>query len=277
MWAFTSVVEEYAAVAEPFLLGDPVRNTVPLTVLADLRAGLPVKDPLLGWWTSGGELRGAVFRTPPHPVGLFAVPVEAVAPLVEALDGDLPSAVGPPEVAAEVVRLLGPPSRTVSERLYLLEELAVPDVPGRGRAAVPGDFPLLVSWYHAFGLEVDRGDSGDVVERVARRLAARELFIWEDDGAPVSLAALSSPCGGVCRIGPVYTPPSRRRRGYGAAVTAYASQYGVDHHHARTVLFTDLNNPTSNAIYQSIGYRPVTDYTHLTYTNPRPRDRESTA
>ncbi|MGW0803594.1 GNAT family N-acetyltransferase [Nonomuraea sp. NPDC002799] len=264
MWTLTSDVEEYAAVAEPFLLGDPVRNTVALTVLANLRAGLPAEDPRFGWWTAGGEVRGAVFHTPPHPIGLAGLPVEAVAPLVDAFGGTLPMTVGPVELTAEVVRLLGPPARMVSERLYRLGTLAVPDVPGRGRLAVPADFPLLASWYQAFGVEAGMGE-GDVVERVAWRLAARELFVWEVAAAPVSLAALSPEVGGVCRIGPVYTPPSCRRHGYGAAVTAFASHVGVSERCDQVVLFTDLANPTSNAIYQAIGYEPVSDYAHLTY------------
>ncbi|TDD06952.1 GNAT family N-acetyltransferase [Nonomuraea deserti] len=264
MWTFTSEVEEYAAVAEPFLLGDPVRNTVPLTVLANLRAGMPAKDPLFGWWTVDDEVRGAVFRTPPHPIGLFSMPVEAVAPLVEALDRELPTLVGPVEVTSEAVRLLGKPGRTVSERLYRLGTLTVPDVPGRGRIAVPGDFPLLVSWYHAFHDEVEM-PAADLAERAAQRLARRELFVWEVDEAPVSFAGLSPAAGGVCRIGPVYTPPSCRRRGYGAAVTAFASRTGLAERCEHVVLFTDLDNPTSNAIYQAIGYEPVSDYAHLTY------------
>ncbi|TYB57863.1 GNAT family N-acetyltransferase [Nonomuraea sp. PA05] len=264
MWTFTSSVEEYAAVAEPFLLGDPVRNTVPLTVLANLRAGMPVKDPRYGWWTVDGEVRGAVFHTPPFPVGLFAVPVEAVPPLVRALDGGLTTFVGPLEVTGEATRLLGEPSRVVSERLFRLGTLAVPDVPGRGRLAVAGDLPLLVSWYQAFGDETGMGE-GDVVDRVVRRLEGRELFLWEAEQAPVSLAALSPEAGGVCRIGPVYTPPSRRRRGYGAAVTAHASRVGLEERCEQVVLFTDLANPTSNAIYRSIGYEPVSDYAHISY------------
>ncbi|SDK90843.1 GNAT family N-acetyltransferase [Nonomuraea jiangxiensis] len=265
MWTFTSDVEEYAAVAEPFLLGDPVGNTVPLTVLANLRAGMPAKDPYFGWWTVDGRVSGAVFRTPPHPVGLTAVPVEALAPLVAALGGDLPALVTRAELRSEVVRLLGPPLRVISERLYRLGTLSVPDVPGRGRLAVPGDFPLLVSWYHAFGEEVRLGEEADVAERVARRLAARELFVWEAGGAPVSLAGLSPAAGGVCRIGPVYTPPSCRRRGYGAAVTACASQSALAERCEQVVLFTDLDNPTSNAIYQAIGYVPVSDHAHIAY------------
>ncbi|TDE49990.1 GNAT family N-acetyltransferase [Nonomuraea mesophila] len=264
MWTFTSEVEEYAAVAGPFLLGDPVRNTVPLTVLANLRAGMPAKDPLFGWWTADGEVRGAVFRTPPHPVGLFATPVEAVAPLIEALDRDLPALAGPVEVTSEAMRLLGTPRRVVPERLYHLGTLTVPDVPGRGRIAVPGDFPLLVSWYHAFHDEVELSE-GDLAERVAQRLARRELFVWEVGETPVSLAGLSPAAGGVCRVGPVYTPPSCRRRGYGSAVTAFTSLTGLSERCDHVVLFTDLGNPTSNSIYQAIGYEPVSDYAHLTY------------
>ncbi|MCK2217959.1 GNAT family N-acetyltransferase [Actinomadura sp. ATCC 31491] len=265
MWTFTSDPEEYAAVAEPFLLGDPVGNTVPLTVLVDLRAGLPATDPRFGWWTVGGEVRGAAFRTPPYPVGLAVMPVEAVEPLVEALGRDLPTIVGRVELTDEVVRLMGPPARTVSERLYRLGTLRRPEVPGEGRLATPADYPLLVSWYQAFGEEVGLGEGGDPAERVAQRLTRRELFVWEDDGAPVALAALSPAAGGVCRVGPVYTPPSRRRRGYGAAVTAYASAAGLAGRCEEVVLFTDLANPTSNAIYQAIGYEPVSDYAHITY------------
>jgi GNAT superfamily N-acetyltransferase len=266
MWTLTSDPEEYAAVAEPFLLGDPVQNTVALTILANLRAGMPVKNPRFGWWTVDGEVRGAAFHTPPHPVGLAVMPAEAVAPLVEALGGDLPTVVGRVELTSEIVRLLGPPRRVVSERLYRLGKLDVPDVPGSGRQAVPADFPLLVSWYQAFGAEVGLGEADDVAERVAQRLAGRELFVWEAGGAPVSLAALSPAAGGVCRIGPVYTPPSCRRHGYGAAVTAHASQAALAERCEQVVLFTDLDNPTSNAIYQAIGYEPVSDYAHLTYS-----------
>ncbi|MGP3961509.1 GNAT family N-acetyltransferase [Nonomuraea sp. 3N208] len=264
MWTFTSDTEEYAAVAEPYLLGDPVGNTVPLTVLANLRAGMPAKDPRFGWWTVDGVVRGAAFHTPPYPIGLAVMPVEAVPSLVEALGRDIPALVGQVELTDEVARLLGPPIRVISERLYRLGTLAVPDVPGWGRPAVPADYPLLVSWYQAFSDEVALPE-GDAAERVAQRLAARELFVWEADGVPVSLAALSPAAGGVCRIGPVYTPPSCRKRGYAAAVTAYASQTGLAERCDQVVLFTDLDNPTSNAIYQAIGYEPVSDYAHITY------------
>ncbi|MET8004366.1 GNAT family N-acetyltransferase [Nonomuraea glycinis] len=265
MWTFTTDAEEFARAAEPFLLTDPVSNTVPLTVLAGLRAGLPAQDAYFGWWTDGGQVRGAAFRTPPRPVGLARMPVRAVAELVRALQGDIPEVVGPRELTDEVARALGRSGHVLPERLYRLGTLTVPDVPGRGRAAVEADLPLLVSWMYAFFAEVKLGAGEDVPERTRQRLSLGELFVWESGGVPVSFAALSPAAGGVCRIGPVYTPPEQRRRGHGAAVTAYTSQVGLAERCDEVVLFTDLGNPTSNAVYRSIGYEPVSDYAQVTF------------
>ena len=79
---------------------------------------------------------------------------------------------------------------------------------------------------------------------------------------PASIAGLPYNRGMV-RVGPVYTPPEHRRRGYGAAVTAAASQHALDAGAVQVVLFTDLANPTSNSVYQRIGYRPGDDFVEL--------------
>ena len=65
---------------------------------------------------------------------------------------------------------------------------------------------------------------------------------------------------------PVYTPPEHRGTGYGSAVTAAVSQHALDAGARDVILFTDLANPTSNSIYQKIGYRPVYDSTELEFT-----------
>jgi len=78
-------------------------------------------------------------------------------------------------------------------------------------------------------------------------------------GAAVSLAGVSRPTAGVVRVAPVYTPPDHRGRGYGGAVTAAVSQAALDASASHVVLFTDLANPASNALYRRLGYRPVED------------------
>jgi predicted GNAT family acetyltransferase len=85
------------------------------------------------------------------------------------------------------------------------------------------------------------------------------ITLWEDGGRPVSMASVTSQVAGVCRVGSVYTPPRYRHRGYGGAVTTAASRRALDRGAAAMVLYADLANPTSNALYQRIGYRPVCD------------------
>jgi predicted GNAT family acetyltransferase len=68
---------------------------------------------------------------------------------------------------------------------------------------------------------------------------------------------------GVPRIGPVYTPPEHRNRGYASSVVAALSRRLFDEGAREVVLFTDLANPTSNKIYADVGYRRVADWEQL--------------
>ena len=124
----------------------------------------------------------------------------------------------------------------------------------------------------AFQVEVGM-PAADAEASARERLADDRLWLWEDPaGTPVALAARTLTIGGVARIGPVYTPPEHRRRGYGAAVTAACTADGLARGAERMVLFTDLANPTSNSIYQRIGYRPVSDRRTIHFkppTNPK--------
>ena len=91
---------------------------------------------------------------------------------------------------------------------------------------------------------------------LARR--GRSLHLWED-GDVVSLAGTGGRTPNGIRIGPVYTPPDARRRGYASALVAAISQEALDAGCRFCFLFTDLANPTANHIYQAIGYAPVRD------------------
>jgi predicted GNAT family acetyltransferase len=88
------------------------------------------------------------------------------------------------------------------------------------------------------------------------RVAAGEVELWWSGGEPVSMAAVSAPAAGVSRIGPVYTPPAMRRRGFASAVTAAAAGLAQAGGAREIVLYADLSNQTANAIYQAIGFCP---------------------
>jgi predicted GNAT family acetyltransferase len=139
-------------------------------------------------------------------------------------------------------------------------------VSGGVRLGNPADRDLLVEWVDAFlaeALERRTVEEAAILVDRSFRAGTRTWYLWEDDGRPVSVAASAGPTPNGIRIGPVYTPPGLRRRGYASAATAAASQTELDNGRRYIFLFTDLSNPTSNKIYQQIGYEPVIDIDQL--------------
>jgi uncharacterized protein len=98
----------------------------------------------------------------------------------------------------------------------------------------------------------------DTVEDYLTRGDDGGLYLWED-GRPVSLAGCGSPTPNGGRIGPVFTPRAHRGRGYASALTAALTSLQLSSGRRFCFLFTNLANPTSNRIYQRIGYEPVSD------------------
>jgi GNAT superfamily N-acetyltransferase len=264
-WQFTDDADVFASHAHQLLVGDPVENTITLTVLENIRSGNPATPTLFGWYDDNSVL-GAVSLTPPHELVLAVVPTHSVESLVAGLRSRSVSFHGV-RGAQSIAELFatswadatGAGWRTsVRQRLYELGALVPPhDVPGRARRAREADLAISTQFFAAFQAECH--DSGDDPGAVIRdRIAADLLWLWED-GEVTSMAARNRTAAGVARVGPVYTPPNHRRHGYGAAVTAACSADARASGTARVALFTDLANPTSNAIYQRLGYRSIRD------------------
>jgi GNAT superfamily N-acetyltransferase len=272
-WIVTHDLDEFLAAAGDHLRAEPVLNTVPLTVLDSLRKRGPSaygdERPVYGWHESaGGQVDGAVLQTPPFPVLVATLPAGSAADLITRLGSTakLPAAVNLPSTdeaafgAAWVRAADGSATAAQRSRLHRLERLLPPDPPppGAARVAGPGDRELLIEWHVAFGQE-----AGTFAENAARtvddRLSHDGLTVWETGGLPVAMAGSTRAVAGVVRIATVYTVPAHRQHGYGGAVTAVASQAALDAGASAVVLFTDLANPTSNALYRRLGYRPVGD------------------
>jgi predicted GNAT family acetyltransferase len=92
--------------------------------------------------------------------------------------------------------------------------------------------------------------------------------LWEHESRPVSLAGRHKAAAGQARVGPVYTPPELRGRGFGGAATIAVTRAALDDGADGVVLFTDLANPTSNTLYQRLGYRRISDWAVLRFTAP---------
>lgn len=150
------------------------------------------------------------------------------------------------------------------ERLFeLTQVIAARPGPGSLRNATPEETPLVIHWIKAFQQEALQAPlSNEEAFRWARtRIGAGEVFLWVlPDETIVSLVGTSRPIRRIISIGPVYTPPTLRDHGYASRSVAALSQRLLESGWQRCCLFTDLSNPTSNSIYQRIGYRPVHDF-----------------
>jgi predicted GNAT family acetyltransferase len=143
------------------------------------------------------------------------------------------------------------------QRLYGLERVtSAVTTPGRLRIAGSADRETLIEWARAFveELRLVPETSAAVVDRL---IARGQLRVWDHDGM-VSMASASLPAAGVTRVQNVYTPPEHRGVGYATACVEHMSR-GLLAQGLRCVLYTDLGNPTSNAIYRRIGYEAVAE------------------
>ena len=149
----------------------------------------------------------------------------------------------------------------IEEAAHRLERVTAPARPAAGalRAARQSDRALLVRWSLDFAREAS-DDYGDAEGVVDRRLRNGGLHVWEDGEEPVCMLGVNIEVAGVVRIGPVYTPPAHRRRGYASSAVAAASEAALARGAKACMLFTDLANPTSNRIYAAVGYERFADW-----------------
>jgi predicted GNAT family acetyltransferase len=213
----------------------------------------------------------SAMRTPPHNLILSETTdgrtTEAICDAVRETFPTLPGVLGPSDVAAAFVHAwqarTGVSARLiVAQRAYRAAAVSEPaDVEGAMRPYTDADEEQVLGWLDAFAAEAIPGvPLEDAPSMLRHRLEDPDggFVLWEDE-TPVSVAGFGGPTPNGIRIGPVYTPPELRGRGYGSAVTARLTQTLLDGGRRFCFLFTDLANPTSNSIYQRMGYQPVTD------------------
>ncbi len=154
-------------------------------------------------------------------------------------------------------------------RHHVLTEVApVPSASGAVRLAVDGDHDWLVAGQLAFVTEAGVPEAPERVRAVVpRRLARGRYWIW-DDGGPVAFAGWADAGDAYARIAPVYTQPDARRHGYATALVAALARGLLDRGRRKLFLVADLANPTSNAVYARIGFRPVNDLYHFDFVAP---------
>lgn len=262
---------------EPFLLRDEATHNlllgVPSRMIVQASAGAAAPDVYLAAAVDHGEPAAAAMITPPHRLVLsqasHPAAISALARDVATLRPSPPGVQGPDPVAARFAvaweQLTGQQSRlALRERIHRLDAVRpLPAAPGRLRSAASDDRPVLLEWLRAFGAEAFGNDTrppGEAERVLETRLATPgEGFVLWEDGGPRCVAGYGGPTRHGVRVGPVYTPPEHRGRGYGTSCVAALSQRLLDGGRRFCMLFTDLANEASNRIYGRIGYEPVCD------------------
>ncbi|MGN5651648.1 GNAT family N-acetyltransferase [Bacillus sp. Brlt_9] len=122
------------------------------------------------------------------------------------------------------------------------------------------ELPLIEQWIYQFCEDVKLPTTKEEAKQTAHTLITnRRLFGLEVDGKLVSVAAKTRPTKNNITVNFVYTPKEARKKGYASNCVAALSQRMLDEGYKTTTLYTDLANPTSNKIYQEIGYEQIAE------------------
>jgi uncharacterized protein len=261
---------------ESYLLAREAEHCVILGICSTLmKTNMYREPPYLAYVEDAGMIVGVAIRTPPYNVLLANMLDDRVTALIaedvrKVYDDNLIGVIGPRAESKAFAEVWSGMTGqwhhlNIAERLYRLDTVnPVIDVNGEMRLPGREHRELLIQWLIEFSNEALDGISREDAERdVDMRFDAdpsmRGHRIWCDGGKPVSYVGYGGPTPNGIRIGPVYTPPALRGMGYASACTAALSQHLLDGGRKFCFLFTDLSNPTSNHIYQNIGYGPVSD------------------
>jgi len=235
------------------------------------------RDPakwLMAAVSDAAGIQLVAIMTPPHNITLYAtdnaINPKAVACLIDGLKGhEIPGVMTEKTLAEyfanEYTAEKGLTSKvTMNQRIYELAAVN-PDIKqfGAVRLMDERDMHFFPYWLEAFNAANIYGRTEMSIPQDAEsylyRLSTKKLYILEDNGIPVSMAGYTREMQTAVGVAFVYTPPYYRERGYATSCVAQISQLALDKGFTKCVLYTDLLNPTSNSIYQKIGYVPVCD------------------
>jgi len=222
---------------------------------------------------STGILLTAIM-TPPHNVALYAtdnvINHAAIACMISGMaDTPIPGVLAEKTLAETFAKAYTATKGmkyevAMDQRIYELTEvnLQIPKI-GTLRLLEERDMPFFPYWDSAFGAAGVYGtktlQEPSDIDLYRYHLDTQKVYILEVDGIPVTMSGFSRAMQNVIGVGRVYTPPYYRGNGYATSCVAQVSQIALDKGFAKCVLYTDLANPTSNSIYQKIGYKPICD------------------
>ena len=201
---------------------------------------------------------------------LTLTPEPALLPLAKRLADlrlQIPGVVGPvctSEAFAGIWNELTSTTSTAAleQKIFELTEVKMPQkISGQFALAEMKHLDLLTKWIGEFRAEAlphEIATEEQNRQTAEVRIHNKSMYIWlNENNQPVSMNIISRPTQNGSSIGGVYTPPSERKKGYASALVAHTSQVILNNGKKFCTLYTDASNPTSNKIYQAIGYKEI--------------------
>lgn len=271
-------LREFSERAMPLLMENEAANNLPIGIL---NRGLHAQTEPAWFMACVSDAAGAdlliALMTPPHNMILVSTvkepPVAALETLREELlrsGENVPGAIGEKALATAFAQLYCTaaglrPGSTMNERVYRLDAVSPVPHPGTLRPATEKDLHFLPYWISDFNREA-LGTATPLDEPGMREaVKSGALYLLDVNAQPVCLVGSSRQMPHGRSIGPVYTPPYYRTRGYAASAVAQLSSLLLDRGNQYCALFTDLSNPISNSVYQRVGYHPLCDYAQIEF------------
>jgi len=262
--------EQFLKIAKPWLEQNEAQNNSILGTAENFVSQPLDQRPEGHFWVVKKDklIVGAAFWTPPYKLSLTlmeAEPLLALSRKIKKTFPDIPGAYGPQEIMPSFIRAWNAPGLQavleMSVRLYRVERVQpVPPAPGGMREAGSQDTVLLTQWCRQFRQEIKAPEKIDEKALVEGYLHEKRLFVWETGGETRAMAGYAGATTNGARINMVYTPSGLRKRGFASNLVAVLSQRLLGTGKKFCVLYADLLNPTSNSIYQKMGYLPVCDW-----------------
>ncbi|UFT99013.1 GNAT family N-acetyltransferase [Radiobacillus kanasensis] len=267
---YTKDIKEFSKQIEPLLLRKESCNNLMLGIL-EREKDMPSEHLVMGLVRKGQQYVYGFLQTPPHDFVLPDIDVEgdvclAIIRSITEQKLALPGIIGPRRVADTFVRGWEQTTNRkatvhMEQLIYQLDKVENADR-AQGNLCIAGQEhnDLLVQWIKQFGKEANEPSLQDRAESLVNQfLENRSIYVWEVNGKPVSMANQSRKTKNGTTINAVYTPDEQKRKGYASACVAALSQKLLEEGHRFCALYTDQANPTSNRIYQKIGYKVVGD------------------
>ncbi|HEA71166.1 hypothetical protein LCGC14_0779570 [marine sediment metagenome] len=283
---FYEDVNEFYDQTFPFLVREEVKNCLPLTILNSLKINIQKygkEPPLMFLLAENGTIELISLMTPPHDLIIsYTAKLNNIEILVEELltrNVYLPGVLSFKAAADKFTKLWCERNSMGfqlmrRERIYKLVEVSGDTLGDRQLfVATKSQQSIVLEWARKMLTEALIEITEEELERNINNFKVEfehnesRIYLLFDNKKPVSMArkAGKSPHGNAVNL--VYTPPLLRRKGYATECVAKLSKLLLEEGNEYCFLFTDLSNPTSNSIYQKIGYRPIIDENHYKFVS----------